>query len=118
MTLSLALLTTHFIGDFLLQSNWMAVNKSKRWGVLALHCLIYSACFSPWGLKFVALVFALHFVTDAITSRITSKLWFFRQLNPEYNEWYYVDGKRWLFFLTIGFDQWLHLVQLAWLGGL
>lgn len=95
------LMTVHFIADFILQNDWMATNKSKRWDALALHVAIYAACFVPWGLPFVLKLGALHFVTDAITSRVTSYLW-------------QKQARHW-FFVVIGFDQWLHMVQLAWL---
>jgi hypothetical protein len=41
INISLILLTLHFIADFVLQSDWMAINKSKNWGALAL--LAYTA---------------------------------------------------------------------------
>jgi hypothetical protein len=100
LTISLLLLTIHFVADFVLQSDWMAINKSKRWDALALHCLIYSACFVPfYGLAFGAITFGLHFVQDAITSRINSKLWL-------------ADQRHW-FFVGIGADQLLHYFLLA-----
>ena len=101
----LALLTAHFVGDFLLQNDWMALNKSKSWWVLTAHCFVYSvlvgatlATYTNNSPMAVLLVFAPHFLTDAITSRITAKLW---QANQ----------RHW-FFVTIGFDQLLHAIQL------
>lgn len=104
---ALALLTTHFVADFILQSDWMATNKSKRWDALALHVTIYSACFLPFGLVFAGVTWALHFVTDAITSRITSRLWFFRYELMR-DAWMPIDGKRHWFFVAIGADQLIH----------
>lgn len=98
MTTLLALLTVHFVADFMLQSDWMAINKSKRWDVLALHCGIYSLGFLWWGWRFALLTFVLHFVTDACTSRLTSFLY------PRSRHW---------FFVAIGFDQLLHAYALA-----
>jgi hypothetical protein len=46
------------------------------------------------------LTFALHFVTDAITSRINSRLWAAKNVH-----W---------FFVGIGADQLLHAYALAW----
>lgn len=126
----LALLTAHFVGDFLLQSDWMATNKSKRWDALALHVTAYTSAFFLWGLhwQFIALVWLTHFVTDAITSRITSALWFFKRedgiwVQAEYaqpkhgrtlvNPWSPIDGNRHWFFLCIGADQLLHFTTLA-----
>ena len=95
MTLVLVILIAHFVGDFILQSDWMAVNKSKRWDALALHVVVYgfalvlTLLFGFWivngadatagGPPWVWFWFtnaAAHFVQDAITSRITAWLWF------------------------------------------
>lgn len=134
------LLVAHFVADFLAQSDWMAVNKSKRWDALALHVGAYigAAGFivaifqppSPWPYTTAKmfgvwlLVNALaHFVQDAVTSRITSRLWFFRRedgiwAQAEYaypkhgrtlvNPWTPIDGTRHWFFVAIGADQLLH----------
>lgn len=108
MTTTLALLTIHFVADFILQSDWMATNKSKRWDALALHVTIYAACFLWFGATFAGVTWALHFVTDAITSRITSRLW--------------VAQQRHWFFVAIGADQLIHayclLLCASWLGKL
>ena len=121
MTIPISLLAAHFVGDFVLQSDFVAINKSKSWKVLLFHCLIYSACFLPWGWKFAVVTFYLHFVTDWVTSRITSKLWFFerRYYGADMpidlsDDWYYVEGKRHWFFVTVGADQLIHYVTLAW----
>ena len=45
---SIALIVGHLIGDYVLQNDWMAVNKPQRgWkgrGACMLHCVIYSFC--------------------------------------------------------------------------
>lgn len=128
MNVPLSILAAHFAGDFLLQSNWMAQHKSKHWDVLAIHVALYSLCFVPWGLEFSAITFAAHFLTDAVTSRLTARLWFF-QMEPgiwaqaDYtvpkhgrtlvNPWTPLAGKRHWFFVAIGADQLLHFTQLA-----
>lgn len=102
----LLIIWAHFIGDFILQSDYHAQNKSKSSLVLAEHVLIYSIPFLfifgysldkaiPWIICNVA----AHFVVDFITSRITSKLWAAKKVH-----W---------FFVTIGADQALHLSCLA-----
>lgn len=126
MTIPISLLLAHFVGDFLLQSDAMAVGKSKSLKWLTLHVLIYSLCFVPWGLPFVLMTFATHFLTDAMTSRITAKLWFFERLwtgcsgqcNPDFLPnnhtcWKYVDGRRHWFFVMVGLDQLIHFATLA-----
>lgn len=102
MTIPLLLLVVHFVADFLFQTDWMAINKSKQWDALALHCLVYSACFlvvTEFPVPFVLVTFATHFTTDAITSRITTRLW-------------QADQRHW-FFVVIGLDQLIHATTLA-----
>jgi hypothetical protein len=125
------LMTVHFVADFVFQTDWMAQNKSKRWDALALHCAVYAGCFLWRGPLFAVALLALHFVTDAVTSRITSRLWFFKREEGIWEQASYTMpkhgrtlvnpftptvGNRHWFFVVIGFDQWLHLVQLAWLA--
>jgi len=95
----LLLLSVHFVADFLLQNDWMAVNKSKHWGALSLHVLVYSLAFIWLGWQFALITFVLHFIIDAITSRCTRALY------------YPVFHRHW-FFAVIGFDQLLHAYQL------
>jgi hypothetical protein len=94
----LLLLATHFVGDFVLQSDRMATNKSKSNRILAQHVGIYSACFLWIGVLFVMITAALHFVTDYVTSRWTSRL--------------YAAGRRHDFFVVIGLDQLIHAMCL------
>ena len=142
MTLIYVLLVAHFIGDFVCQSDWMAINKSKRWDALAAHVGVYIAVLTPGAvwlagdprlrdaaplLLFLGVNTAAHFVQDAITSRLTSRLWFFRRADgiwaqAEYtvpkhgrtivNPWIAEGGNRHWFFVAIGFDQLLHYVTL------
>lgn len=113
----ITLLFLHFIGDFLLQSDWMALNKSKRFDALAIHCLVYSACFIPFlGWRFATVTFLVHLLTDALTSQATSKLWFFDQMEqigggPLWRVRPRLERRHW-FFVMIGFDQFLHFTQL------
>lgn len=113
MSIPLSLLTLHFLGDFILQSDWMALNKSKQWDVLAIHAGVYSACFLWWGFHFVALTFALHFMVDCVTSRLTSNLWFMEEV-PTGEGWWTVktpNPRHW-FFVMIGLDQLIHYTLL------
>lgn len=117
------LLLLHLVGDFFLQSDWMALNKSKSCRALLVHAGIYSLCFLLFfGFYFAFVTFVLHAVTDAITSRITSKLWFI-DLYPRpdrgadnygaYPFYAYVEQeKRHWFFVMIGVDQFIHYVTL------
>jgi hypothetical protein len=101
----------HWLGDFVFQNSWIALNKSRKSLVLGLHVLIYSVVlligcallFGPaYGmLAVLGLVGAnagLHLVTDAITSRCSR---------------HFLDTKQLTFFWwTIGFDQFLHVITL------
>lgn len=95
------LLALHFIADFVLQSDWMAKNKSVNNNALAAHVFVYSFVFLlVYGLPFALLTFVLHFWQDYVTSRINSRLW--------------KAGKVHYFFVGVGADQLLHFVTLAW----
>lgn len=114
LSLVIVLLVAHFVGDFICQSDWMALNKSKQWDALLAHVLVYAgALLATLGVSFALIgsgptagaVFvwlvvnsAAHFVQDAITSRINARLW-------QANE------RHW-FFVGIGADQLLHYVTL------
>jgi len=90
----LLLLLTHFIADFLMQSDEMVINKSKSWLILFAHSLVYSVCFFwVFSLMFILITFGTHFLIDAVTSRINSRL------HQSHRHW---------FFAMIGFDQLLH----------
>lgn len=125
MTLSVLLVAqiifAHWVSDFVLQTHWMATNKSKNWLALLSHVGTYTASLAVILLAvgaviaasetgtvqnaifvlapgaFVAWVVlngALHFVTDAITSRITGYFW--------------AKGDAHNFFVIIGMDQMIH----------
>ena len=121
MTIPISLLVLHFVSDFLFQTDWMALNKSKSNKALTIHAAVYSLLFLAFGLRFAAITFLAHWITDYFTSKWTSKLWFFRELpatvqyegEEPIHLWEYVDGKRHWFFVAIGFDQLIHFVTLA-----
>lgn len=101
INISLMLLVLHFIADFILQSDYMAINKSKDFIALIGHTAVYSLVFIPfYGTGFAAVTFVLHTIQDYFTSRINAKLW---QANQ----------RHW-FFVGIGADQLLHYVTLAY----
>lgn len=129
------LLTLHFIGDFVCQTNWMAVNKSQSNWALTVHVLTYTAVFAlvivtvpRWigvpmpgqPVLFVGVTGGLHWVTDWCTSRVTSRLWFVVGATADTRHEGYVavkvqydDSKRHWFFVVIGFDQLIHVWCLA-----
>lgn len=85
------------MSDFLLQSDKMAINKSKSNKWLCIHILIYSIPFLWFGWLFALINGLLHFITDFISSRATSRL--------------YTNHRHW-FFVIIGLDQALHMTAL------
>lgn len=137
MTVIYVLLVAHFVGDFICQTDWMAVNKSKNWEALAVHVFVYIAVIAvslvPVAgtpgvasdanngvLLFLGVNWIAHFVQDAVTSRINARLWFI-DLGPgkanfaEYGWTHYArvhEGRRHWFFVGIGADQLLHYVTL------
>lgn len=91
----------HFVADFIFQTDWQAKNKSSSLEALARHVFIYSLCFYIcFGFQFFLITFALHFLIDYNTSRISKRLWEAQDSH--------------MFFVVVGFDQLLHLLQL-WL---
>lgn len=100
LTLTL-IFTIHFVADFLLQSDYMAKNKSKSNTILFYHVSVYSIPFMFIISPLYGIINGiLHFGVDYVTSRRSSKLW--------------ADGKVHWFFVVIGFDQLLHILMLMW----
>ena len=102
------IILAHWIADFICQTNWMAQNKSKSYKALSLHILSYTIALAlsmfllTWNhnsFLYALINGAVHFVVDAITSRITSKL--------------YAKGDIHNFFVVIGLDQAIHMATLV-----
>ncbi len=56
----------HLVGDYILQSDWMATEKTKRWFPAIFHALVYSLPFlllDP-GTRAWSWIFATHAVID------------------------------------------------------
>lgn len=109
LDLYLAFLATHWVGDFVLQTNWLAANKCKSNAALSQHVLIYTCCLAatsvivrgptPAWMAFTIGNAVLHFATDYFTSRWSSRLY---------------ARKDWRkFFVLIGFDQLIHQITLG-----
>ena len=100
------LLMLHFIGDFLLQPNWVAKDKNSNPIALIIHGCLYSLPFAfhimifdmqynmTWG--FIFLNSGIHIIVDFITSKFTS--------------YFHKKEMRSAFFDTIGFDQMAHMI--------
>jgi hypothetical protein len=105
MLLAILFMFTHWLGDFVLQTNSMALNKHKSIKWLTVHVLAYSVPLTivslsmfDWvfGLKFILINAALHWIIDFITSRVANS----------------VRDKPRLYYPIIGFDQFLHALCL------
>ncbi len=104
----LGILLVHWFSDFVLQTDWQAKNKSKNNQALFTHVSIYSLVLWLFILiltkdvffsfYFWIITFICHFITDYFTSRLNTKL--------------YSKGKIHEFFVSVGFDQFLHFTQL------
>lgn len=105
-----SILLIHWFADFVIQTHWQATNKSKNNIALTSHVLSYSVVWfiisstylvltnNPFIMLFPVITFICHWVTDYYTSRLNSKL--------------YAKGDIHNFFVSVGFDQVLHYVQL------
>lgn len=63
----------HLVGDYVLQNNWMAVNKKKQWIPCLMHCLLWTVSImiailpellvTTWLMVF-GLLYASHLILD------------------------------------------------------
>ena len=114
ITILLFYLLLHWYADFICQTDKQAKGKSKNWSDLLQHTFNYSGIWFIVGLLYIIhtpsvilfwkvatffiITFITHTITDYFTSRLNSKLW--------------SEGKIHNFFVSVGFDQVLHYVQL------
>ena len=106
--LILWILFLHWVFDFVLQTDKMALNKSTSTYWLLTHTSSYAFIAFPilvplhisliHVILFYCYLFTTHTAIDGITSRITSYLW-----KTEKRHW---------FFVMIGFDQVLHYATI------
>lgn len=113
-------LTVHAIGDYILQSDWMANNKTKSSLAAAIHAICYSApflLFRPSAAAF-ALILVTHFFIDRF--RLARYVvWVKNSMDPGSLPWmqcensfgYPPDRPVWLaFWLLIIADNIMHVV--------
>lgn len=103
----LSVLLIHWIADFVAQSDMQAKGKSKDWRILTDHTFIYAllmcgfAYYCRWLGDDCSKIFAFFwatFITHTIIDYFTSKL----------NAKLYAKGEIHWFFVSVGFDQFLH----------
>ncbi len=110
MDMFCCLLMGHLVGDYLLQSNWMAMTKAKNWLALVTHSIIYTVTiflFSLFaggiGIIAVLIVFIAHIILDQ--RRLVR--WWLTNINKSPD----------IFWLQVMVDQTFHLLILfliAW----
>lgn len=106
-----SIILIHWFADFVMQTDAQAKGKSKEMYWLISHTVIYSMIWAPFILMgayylkyslnvvwFIPITFIAHTITDYFTSRLNTKLW--------------NKGDIHNFFVSIGFDQVLHYIQL------
>ena len=108
LILACVIAAIHWLADFVLQSQWMSMNKSKNNTALLAHVAVYTTAWLIAGLflfvdvmhliYFSLITFATHFGIDYVTSRMSSK--------------YFAAGQTRRGFMVVGFDQLLHHCQL------
>lgn len=82
--LGLYIILAHLVGDYLLQTHWMAVEKTNRWWPAIAHGLTYTIPYlfvtqSPWALLIIC---GTHIVIDRY--RLARHLiWFKNQFAPK-----------------------------------
>lgn len=100
------LIVGHLVGDFLLQTAWMAEHKAGRWGPLVLHSLTYTAAVTVFALfagglsmPAIALILGSHLLID---QRGLVRFWTRRVTRSEDSQW-----------LKVMVDQTFHVLILA-----
>lgn len=65
------LLACHLIGDYVLQSAFIAETKGKNWYHLFVHCFLYSVpFFICFGLTWhLSIIFVAHMIIDTLKAR-------------------------------------------------
>jgi hypothetical protein len=106
INLVLLIIFAHWVSDFVMQTDQMALNKSTSIKWLTYHVIAYMLSMFIiilviWGsvnAYWILLNGALHWSTDFVTSKISSWLW--------------RNERRHDFFVMVGFDQLIHYACL------
>jgi len=105
-------LISHYIGDFVFQTEWMAKNKGESMAAMSAHVVCYGATLTVFAslislnpnfiISYIVLNTVLHLLIDCVSSSFTPELW----EKKDYRN----------FFLVLGVDQLVH--QLALIASL
>jgi hypothetical protein len=102
MKIFIYLFFIHWVADFIFQTEWMAENKSKNVLALLIHVLFYTAILllltAYSAILWACINGAFHFLIDYVTSKINAKLLKEKKIRA--------------FFVSVGFDQLLHICIL------
>ena len=101
----------HMVGDYLFQTDYLALNKKRSSTICAIHCLVWTTCVMSfafwWSLQAFLFLFLTHFIQDRthIVSWWMSKMGQNQFKKPPFTPW-----------SIIVVDNTLHLVQIwvAW----
>lgn len=102
----LILIWVHFTADFILQTDYVAINKSESNSILTTHVVLYiipfivASLFLPLSSNWMIFNAVAHWIVDYCSCRATGYFW-------ERNQ------RHW-FFVVIGLDQALHMTCLVW----
>jgi hypothetical protein len=111
-------LVAHLVGDYILQSHWMAVEKTKNSVAAAVHAITYTAPFAfiTWSPFALGLIFGSHFLIDRYRlARLVvwakNRPWPDGELSDIHGTGYPVSAPPWLaVWLTIIADNTLHIL--------
>ncbi len=104
-------LLAHLVGDYIIQSHWMATEKVKRWLPAILHGLTYTIpfIFLTYNISFLLIIVGTHIVID----RLRLANWIAKIKNWNFNTFNgYPEGTPdWLWvWLMIIADNTLHML--------
>lgn len=77
-------LLTHIFGDYILQSDWMAMNKNKQSLPCLVHVIIYTSVFllltTSW--KALLIIGGTHFILDRFPVIVRRLIWVKNHIGP------------------------------------
>lgn len=73
----------HLAGDYLLQNDWMALNKKQSTFHCAVHCAIWSLAVSLFSECFHPGLFVLLFFSHFVQDRTGIVLWWMKRIGQE-----------------------------------
>lgn len=91
---ALLIVLAHLVGDYIIQTDWMATEKTKRWSAAIVHGVTYTIPFlivtqSPFALLVIG---GTHIVIDRY--RLARRLmWFKNQFAPKAFRYSWAEGK-------------------------